>query len=89
MEYFIFLLIEFVDELVFGAADAAWPLIQNDLALNYVQIGLALSLPGFLANFIAPFIAILGECGSLWASFCHMAFAGRADCAFHRSAAQE
>jgi hypothetical protein len=61
MEHFILLLIEFVDELVFGAADAAWPLIRNDLALNYVQIGLALSLPGFLADFIEPFIAIPGD----------------------------
>ncbi len=57
----IFLLIEFLDELVFGALEAAWPFIRTDLGLNYVQIGLALSLPGFLANFIEPFIAILGD----------------------------
>src|ERR671926_189139 len=57
----IYLLVEFMDELVFGVNEAAWPLIRNDLHLNYVQIGLALSLPGFLANFIEPFIFITGD----------------------------
>lgn len=61
MASFIFLLIEFIDELVFGLTDAAWPLIRQDLGLNYVQIGLALSLPGMLANFIEPFIGVLGD----------------------------
>jgi FSR family fosmidomycin resistance protein-like MFS transporter len=59
--HFIYLLVEFMDELVFGVTEAAWPLIRNDLHLNYVQIGLALSLPGFLANFIEPFIFIIGD----------------------------
>jgi FSR family fosmidomycin resistance protein-like MFS transporter len=57
----IYLLIEFIDELVFGVGEAAWPLIRNDLGLNYFQIGLALSLLGLLANFIEPFIFILGD----------------------------
>lgn len=57
----IYLLIEFIDELVFGVGEAAWPFIRNDLHLNYVQIGLALSLPGFLANFIEPFIFTLSD----------------------------
>jgi len=57
----IFLLIEFIDELVFGVTDAAWPLIRSDLHLNYVQIGLALSLPGILANLVEPFLGILGD----------------------------
>ncbi len=57
----IYLLIEFIDELVFGVGEAAWPLIRNDLGLNYFQIGLALSLPGLLANFIEPFLFILGD----------------------------
>jgi MFS transporter, FSR family, fosmidomycin resistance protein len=60
---FIYFLIEFVDELVFGVGEAAWPLIRNDLSLNYVQIGLALSLPGILANMIEPLLFILGD---LW-----------------------
>jgi FSR family fosmidomycin resistance protein-like MFS transporter len=58
---FIFLVIEFIDELVFGVTDAAWPLIRTDLGLNYAQIGLALSLPGIIASFIEPFLGILGD----------------------------
>jgi len=57
----IYLLIEFLDELVYGVSEAAWPFIRADLHLNYVQIGLALSLPGLLANFVEPFLAILGD----------------------------
>lgn len=59
--HLIYLLVEFMDELVFGVSEAAWPLIRNDLHLNYVQIGLLLSLPGFIANFIEPFIFIIGD----------------------------
>jgi len=58
---FIFLLIEFLDELIFGVTGAAWPLIRTDLHLNYVQIGLALSLPGIIGNIIEPFLGILGD----------------------------
>jgi FSR family fosmidomycin resistance protein-like MFS transporter len=58
---FIFLLIEFLDELIFGVTDAAWPLIRTDLHTNYVQIGLALSLPGIIGNIIEPFLGILGD----------------------------
>ncbi len=57
----IFLLIEFLDELIFGVTGAAWPLIRTDLRLNYVQIGLALSLPGIIGNIIEPFLGILGD----------------------------
>jgi MFS transporter, FSR family, fosmidomycin resistance protein len=57
----IYLLIEFLDELIFGVGQAAWPLIRNDLGLNYVQIGLALSVPGILGNIIEPFLFILGD----------------------------
>jgi FSR family fosmidomycin resistance protein-like MFS transporter len=57
----IYLLIEFLDELVFGVGEAAWPLIRNDLGLNYFQIGLALSLPGVLGNIIEPFLFVLGD----------------------------
>ena len=59
--HFVFLLIEFLDELTFGITDAAWPLIRTDLHLNYAQIGLALSLPGIVANCIEPFLGILGD----------------------------
>ena len=57
----IFLLIEFLDELVFGVTDAAWPLIRTELGLTYVQIGLALSLPGIIGNLVEPFLGILGD----------------------------
>lgn len=56
-----YLLIEFLDELVFGVGETAWPLIRDDLQLTYSQIGLALSLPGIIAAFIEPFIGILGD----------------------------
>ncbi len=59
--HILYLLIEFLDELVFGVGEAAWPLVRNDLGLNYVQIGLALSLPGFLANFIEPFLFAISD----------------------------
>ncbi len=57
----MYLLIEFLDELIGGISGAAWPLIRDDLHLNYIQIGIALSLPGFLANFIEPFLFTLGD----------------------------
>ncbi len=57
----IFLLIEFVDELIFGVTNAAWPLIRTDLHLNYIQIGFALSLPGIIGNLIEPFLGVLGD----------------------------
>lgn len=36
---FVLLVIEFLDELVFGVGEAAWPLIRADLGLSYAQIG--------------------------------------------------
>ena len=58
---FPFLLIEFLDELVFGVNEAAWPLIRTDLRLSYLQIGLLLSLPGIVSAIIEPFLGILGD----------------------------
>jgi MFS transporter, FSR family, fosmidomycin resistance protein len=57
----IFLFIEFIDELIFGLEDAAWPLIRTDLHLTYAQIGILLSLPGLVGNLIEPFLFILGD----------------------------
>jgi len=57
----IYLSIEFLDELVFGVGEIAWPLIRDDLHLSYTKIGLLLSLPGIIAAFIEPFIGILGD----------------------------
>jgi len=58
---FMYLLIEFVDELVFGVGDVAIPFIRDDLHLSYTQIGLLLSLPGILGALIEPSIGILGD----------------------------
>jgi len=57
----IFLIIELLDELVFGLQEAAWPLIRDDLRLTYLHIGILLSLPGIIANLIEPFLFILGD----------------------------
>src|SRR4030095_15088020 len=58
---FLYLVIEFVDELVFGVGEVALPLMRDGLHLTYTQIGLLLSLPGIIAAFIEPFIGILGD----------------------------
>ncbi|MGE5465044.1 MAG: MFS transporter [Syntrophothermus sp.] len=57
----IYLIIEFLDELVFGVGEVALPLLRDDLSLTYTQIGLLLSLPGILAVLVEPFIGILGD----------------------------
>jgi FSR family fosmidomycin resistance protein-like MFS transporter len=57
----VFLLIEFVDELVFGVTDAAWPYIQAALHLSYTQIGVLLTIPGLVSTIIEPFLGILGD----------------------------
>lgn len=57
----IYLLIEFLDELIFGVGETAWPFFRDDLQLTYTQIGLLLSVPGVIAAFIEPFIGILGD----------------------------
>jgi FSR family fosmidomycin resistance protein-like MFS transporter len=56
-----FLLIEFLDELVFGVTDAAWPFIQTELGLNYTQIGILLTVPGIVSTIIEPFLGVLGD----------------------------
>jgi FSR family fosmidomycin resistance protein-like MFS transporter len=58
---FTLLLIEFLDEFVFGAREAAWPIIKSDLNLTYLQIGLILSIPGIVSGIVEPFLGILGD----------------------------
>ena len=53
--------IEFLDEFIFGAREAAWPLVRTDLGLSYVQIGLLLGLPGVVSSLVEPFLGILGD----------------------------
>jgi FSR family fosmidomycin resistance protein-like MFS transporter len=57
----VYLLIEFLDELVFGVGETSWPFLRDDLNLTYTQIGLLVSLPGIIAAFIEPIIGILGD----------------------------
>ncbi|MBN2147462.1 MAG: MFS transporter [Anaerolineales bacterium] len=58
---FIFLLIEFFDELNYGIGNAALPAMRTDLALSYVQIGLLLGLPHVIGSLIEPLIMLLGD----------------------------
>ena len=55
------LAIEFLDEFIFGAREAAWPLVRTDLGLSYIQIGLLLGLPGVVSSLVEPFLGILGD----------------------------
>ena len=59
----VFLAIAFLDELVDGVVSAAWPQIRTDLDLDYVQIGLILSVPGLASVAIEPLIGLLGDAG--------------------------
>jgi FSR family fosmidomycin resistance protein-like MFS transporter len=55
------LLIEFLDEFIFGAREAAWPLMRADLGLSYAQIGLLLGLPNVIGSLVELGVGILGD----------------------------
>ena len=55
------LAIELLDELVFGARDAALPAIRSDLGLSYAQLGLVLSVPALVASVVEPAFGVLGD----------------------------
>lgn len=55
------LVIEFLDEWVFGLSEAAWPLIRDELSLSYTQIGLLTTVPSLLAYILESFIGVLGD----------------------------
>jgi FSR family fosmidomycin resistance protein-like MFS transporter len=57
----VLLLIELLDELVFSVREATLPLIRDAYLLDYVQIGLLLSIPRIFANCIEPILGILGD----------------------------
>jgi FSR family fosmidomycin resistance protein-like MFS transporter len=57
----VILVIEFLDEFVYGIREAGWPLIRDDLDLSYIQIGVLLTLPRMLGSMIEPPIGILGD----------------------------
>ncbi len=48
---------------MFGAREAAWPLIRDDLSLSYTQIGLLLSVPNLVSLVIEP---VLGVAAVTW-----------------------
>ena len=52
------LAIELLDELVFGAREAAWPLIRDDLSLSYTQIGLLLAVPNLVSLVVEPALGV-------------------------------
>jgi FSR family fosmidomycin resistance protein-like MFS transporter len=58
---FFILVIEFLDEFIFGYQGAALPIIRQELNLNYIQIGLLFTIPDIVATCIEPFIGILGD----------------------------
>jgi MFS transporter, FSR family, fosmidomycin resistance protein len=62
---FVFFLlgIEFLDELVQGTWEAAWPLIRDDLGLSYTEIGLLLAVPRIAGVILGPMISVLGDMG--------------------------
>lgn len=57
------LTIELLDELVDGVTGAAWPLLREDLALSYTEVGLLLGVPALLANVIEPVFGLLADAG--------------------------
>jgi MFS transporter, FSR family, fosmidomycin resistance protein len=59
----IFLIIELLDEMIDGARGAAWPLIRNDLHLNYTQVGMLLTIPNTVSSMIEPILGIWGDIG--------------------------
>ena len=57
------LLIEFLDELIYGLREAAWPQIRTDLQLTYAEIGILLGLPGIASSLVEPFLGIFSDRG--------------------------
>lgn len=52
-----------MDELVYGAREAAWTLIRDDLSLSYSQVGLLITIPTLVANLLEPAFGILADAG--------------------------
>ena len=55
------LAIEVLDELTFGAREAAWPLIRGDLSLSYAEIGVLLAAPMYASAVLEPLIGVFGD----------------------------
>jgi FSR family fosmidomycin resistance protein-like MFS transporter len=48
-----------LDELVFGAREAAWPSIRDDLSLSYAEIGLLLTVPSLVSLAVEPALGVI------------------------------
>jgi FSR family fosmidomycin resistance protein-like MFS transporter len=55
------LAVEFLDEVVFGLREAAWPLMRDDLRLSYTQVGVVLSVPPLVGHAVEPLLGVLGD----------------------------
>lgn len=55
------LAVEFLDEVVCGLREAAWPLIRDDLRLSYMQVGIILSVPPVVGHLVEPLLGVLGD----------------------------
>ncbi|MBV8857333.1 MAG: MFS transporter [Acidobacteria bacterium] len=55
------LAVEFLDEVVFGLREAAWPLMRDDLRLSYTQVGVVLSVPPIVGHLVEPLLGVLGD----------------------------
>lgn len=53
--------IELLDEAVYGLHGAAMPLIQSDLGLTFLQIGLLTTVPGLVGLAVDPLIGMFGD----------------------------
>lgn len=58
---FIFLVIEYLDEMDYSIGGAALPSVRSDLALTYAQIGILLGLPQLINTCVEPFLMLLGD----------------------------
>lgn len=57
----ILLIVGFLDEMIYGAWEAAVPLIRDDLGMSYQQIGLVISIPAVFSVLAEPFLFILAD----------------------------
>ena len=53
--------VELLDELIYGLQGAVLPYIKTDLALNYTEIGVLLTIPGLAGIVGAPMVGLLGD----------------------------
>ena len=46
---------------MFGAREAAWPLIRTDMGLTYAQIGVLLAVPAVVGHVLEQAVGVLGD----------------------------